>query len=87
MYIETLSTTRTRPVSTIASELQTRRLSYPQRTKYLFTSFNRYLTDGKEGGAEVVDEVLGSTHNEGCIVVYFNMTGRQASVTDKPLHC
>jgi len=35
----------------------------------------------------VLDEVLGSTHNEGCIVIYFNVTGRQARVTDKPLHC
>jgi hypothetical protein len=35
----------------------------------------------------VVDEVLGSIHNEGGIVVYFNMTGRQARVTDKPVYC
>ena len=35
----------------------------------------------------MVGVALGITHNEGCTVLYFNMTGRQARVTDKPLHC
>jgi hypothetical protein len=78
---------RTPSVSTVACELQTRRLFYPRRRRYRVTPLNRHFTDGNEGGAKVVGEVLGSTHNEGCIVVYFNMTGRQESVTDKPLHC
>jgi len=78
---------RTLPVSTIASELQIRCLLYPRRRRYWFTYFNRYITGGNEGGAKVVDKVLGSKYNEGFIFVYFNMTGGQASLTDNPLHC